>query len=61
MNTIADCEFLAWLAKRMLYKHKDDPKIVARLEKIAREMYIQSRTFDNMSKKDYSEVETLFK
>lgn len=61
MNTISDCEFLVWLAKRMMYKHKDDPAIVARLEKIAKELYIQLRNFDTMSKRDYSEVESLFK
>lgn len=58
---ISDCEFIIWVAKRLLYKHKDDPKIVARLEQIARQLAMQIKSFESMSRKDYSEIDYLLK
>jgi len=58
---MSDCEFLMWLAKRLLYKHKDDPKVVGKLEQIARQLAVQIRSFDSISRKDYSEIDHLLK
>lgn len=56
---ISDCEFLYWVAKRLLYKHRDDPKISSKLEQIANELYHHVRNIETMCKQDYSEVDTL--
>lgn len=61
MNTNTDYEFLYWVSKRLLYKYKEDTKIVRRIENIAKELYAQARNFDNLSKKDYNEVNLMFK
>lgn len=61
MNTTSNHEFLLWVARRLMYKHKDDAKIVARLENIARELYRQAKSFEKLSQTDYSEVESMLK
>jgi hypothetical protein len=58
---ISDCDFLLWLAKRLLYKHKDDAKISAKLEHIAKALSSQLRSFELISTKDYSEIDQLLK
>jgi hypothetical protein len=59
MIKLSDCEFLMWVARRLLYRYKDDPKVVGRLESIARELATEINKFEYITKNDFSDVEKI--
>lgn len=61
MKQLSDVDFLIWLSQRMRFKYGDHIEISNRLEKIAAEIKRRLETLEEISKKDYSEVECLFK
>jgi hypothetical protein len=59
--SISDCEFLVWVAKRLTFKHKDDPAISAKLENIAKALAQRVRRDEYIRKQDYEEINIIFK
>lgn len=58
---MSDCEFLVWVAKRLTFKHKDDPAIATKLENIAKALAKKVRREEYILKQDYEEVHSIFK